>query len=167
MVSLRSRLLGVAQGVARICAKCREMSHVPANQGASPTGTMAALRSSRPAIREGAPPNVADPENDMNNRTMTPARFLALALSASALVLGGCASATDPDEEIGTAEEMLSESKCPADMPAILNPGADQRLAFVLHGDGDQVYQCKAAGAGFAWTLLAPDADLLNPGGDV
>ncbi len=50
---------------------------------------------------------------------------------------------------------------CPAAVPAALAPGADQRLAFVLHARGVQQYACN----GTAWTLVAPAADLFDDTG--
>jgi hypothetical protein len=51
--------------------------------------------------------------------------------------------------------------------PANLQPPPDQKLLLQLHGKGDQIYVCKGADSGFAWTLKAPDARLLGSGGDL
>jgi len=52
----------------------------------------------------------------------------------------------------------------PAPAPALAVPGGN-RLAFDFDATGVQIYTCAAAGAGFAWTFVAPEATLLNPGG--
>ena len=43
---------------------------------------------------------------------------------------------------------------------------ADQPAAIELRGDGVQIYRCAAAGAGFAWRLLGPEATLTTAGGE-
>jgi hypothetical protein len=81
------------------------------------------------------------------------------------LAIGGCAgSATGEGEAIASDQEPLSESKCPSDVPSVLTPDADQRLFFVLLGEGVQIYECRSSGGAFTWTFVAPKADLLNPG---
>ena len=99
----------------------------------------------------------------MNHRSMR----LAALVASSAFVLG-CGGASEiSGESLGESEGLLSESKCPDSVPAILTPAADQKLSFTLLGDGVQIYQCRAVGASFAWTFVAPSANLLNPGGQV
>jgi len=99
----------------------------------------------------------------MNNRF---SRLSALILFP--LALFGCAvSAQSAGEAIGSEQELLSASMCPDGVPANLTPAADQRLFFVLRGDGVQIYECKAVGNAFAWTFIAPEANLLNPGEEV
>ncbi len=92
--------------------------------------------------------------------------FLApLFLGSFALV--GCAADPVANDEIGHVEEALPTSMCPDGVPATLAPAEDQRLWFVLHGDGVQIYMCGATAGGHAWVFVAPEADLLNDGGAV
>src|ERR1700722_9987093 len=44
------------------------------------------------------------------------------------------------------------------DVPANLTPPAGEQLRLRAHASGDQIYQCDGA----KWTLLAPDAKLLD-----
>ena len=50
-----------------------------------------------------------------------------------------------------------------------LEPPADQKPILTVKGDGVQVYACKdaAGGSGAQWTLVAPDAKLLDASGKV
>jgi hypothetical protein len=50
-----------------------------------------------------------------------------------------------------------------------LEPPAEQKPILTVKGDGVQIYACKDAGsgAGAQWTLVAPDAKLLDPAGKV
>lgn len=50
-------------------------------------------------------------------------------------------------------------------VPESLKPPSGQRLLFQAHGDGDQIYACKATDAGSEWKLKAPDARLVGPNG--
>jgi len=50
------------------------------------------------------------------------------------------------------------------DAPPQLQPPAGQELFLRLQGKGDQVYVCKADATPPAWTLKAPDAQLLKDG---
>lgn len=52
---------------------------------------------------------------------------------------------------------------CPTNVPAAINPAADQKLAFKYHAVGVQVYECKVNGSGgYAWAFKEPRADLFN-----
>jgi hypothetical protein len=42
---------------------------------------------------------------------------------------------------------------------------AGHKVFLVGHASGVQIYSCNAAGAGFAWSLVAPRADLLDDSG--
>src|SRR6185369_8887892 len=91
-------------------------------------------------------------------------RNLVLAcIFAGGAKLVGCAIPEPDDEWVGRADEELSPSRCPGNMPKGLAPDADQRLHFVLHGVGSQIYACEVAGS--AWVFRGPQADLLNAGG--
>lgn len=48
------------------------------------------------------------------------------------------------------------------DVPAQLQPPANQQLLLRVHAKGDQIYNCKADAAPPSWTLKAPDAQLFD-----
>jgi Protein of unknown function (DUF3455) len=48
------------------------------------------------------------------------------------------------------------------EIPAQLQPPANEQLLQQVHAKGDQVYTCKNDAAQFAWTLKAPDAQLFD-----
>ncbi len=50
-------------------------------------------------------------------------------------------------------------------VPEPLRPPTGQRFLFQAHGDGDQIYTCKATDTGSEWKLKAPDARLIGPNG--
>jgi hypothetical protein len=50
-------------------------------------------------------------------------------------------------------------------IPAQLQPPANQQLLVQVHAKGDQIYTCKADADKFAWTLKAPDAQLFDKDG--
>jgi heme/copper-type cytochrome/quinol oxidase subunit 2 len=50
-------------------------------------------------------------------------------------------------------------------VPKELQPPANEQLLLQVHAKGDQVYTCKADGAQFAWTLKAPEAQLIDKSG--
>lgn len=51
----------------------------------------------------------------------------------------------------------------PAPLPAALAPGADETLLITVAARGVQIYECRASTSGGAeWTLVAPEADLLD-----
>jgi hypothetical protein len=52
-----------------------------------------------------------------------------------------------------------------AQVPQPLQPPANEQLLFQVHAKGDQVYTCRPDAAQFAWTLKAPDAQLLDKDG--
>jgi hypothetical protein len=78
------------------------------------------------------------------------------------LVVSGCASAPQTGEEITTTEEALSSSLCPPGVPPELAPPADETIKASLSGVGVQIYICNATSKGFAWSLVAPQANLLD-----
>jgi Protein of unknown function (DUF3455) len=48
-------------------------------------------------------------------------------------------------------------------VPDNLQPGAQERVAFVRHARGVQIYRCDAAdGGAFKWTFVAPEAQLFD-----
>ncbi len=54
-------------------------------------------------------------------------------------------------------------SAAPAAVPAALQPAGPEKAAFTWSAVGTQNYECKADGkGGWAWTFIAPEADLLN-----
>jgi Protein of unknown function (DUF3455) len=88
-----------------------------------------------------------------------------LALSAVVLTCLSACALDDPDAddvEIGSTESAISRRACPDGVPPELAPDADQDLDFVLGATGVQKYVCAATETGFAWTFVAPEADLLR-----
>lgn len=49
--------------------------------------------------------------------------------------------------------------------PKELRPPANERLLLQVHAKGDQIYDCKADGAHFAWTFDSPEAQLVDKSG--
>ncbi len=49
-------------------------------------------------------------------------------------------------------------------IPEQLKPPAGLRLILRVHARGDQIYVCKAEGAGFSWMLQAPEAEVFDEG---
>ncbi len=71
----------------------------------------------------------------------------------------------DPDAEeveVGSIESAISGRVCPEGVRPELAPAPDQDLAFVLSATGVQKYTCAATETGFAWTFVAPEADLFK-----
>jgi hypothetical protein len=50
-------------------------------------------------------------------------------------------------------------------VPKDLQPPANEQLLLQVHAKGDQIYTCQADGAQFAWTLKAPEAQLIDKTG--
>lgn len=82
-------------------------------------------------------------------------------------VLGGCsATGAQSEESAGEAQAALSTDACPAGVPAALTPPATESLKFKVSAVGVQIYVCNATLAGgYAWTGLAPQANLFNDDG--
>lgn len=51
------------------------------------------------------------------------------------------------------------------DVPAPLQPPANEQLLLRVHAKGDQVYTCKTDTVAPGWTLKAPDAQLFDKDG--
>ncbi len=64
----------------------------------------------------------------------------------------------------GGGQHDAVHAHCPANMPAGLNPPADQTIAAAFPARGVQIYVCQAPAAGGApaWTLKAPHAVLFE-----
>ena len=61
-----------------------------------------------------------------------------------------------------------AQKQSPPDVPAAIRAPADERVVFVAHASGSQIYTCQSAGDGkFAWTLKGPDAELRDAAGKV
>jgi hypothetical protein len=56
---------------------------------------------------------------------------------------------------------------CAQEVPDKLRVPDTQKLILHAHGVGDQIYTCKMADAAYAWTLKGPEAQLLDPAGQV
>jgi hypothetical protein len=87
-----------------------------------------------------------------------------LSAAALAAALAACGLEDADLEDTGSTESAISRRVCPAGVPASLAPAADQDLKFVLNATGVQKYTCAATDTGFAWTFVAPEADLFRRG---
>jgi hypothetical protein len=79
-----------------------------------------------------------------------------VSLTALAIAVAACGAGRRPD---------VSAADCPPGVPPALAPAPEQTLAFVRHAKGVQRYGCTQSDTGFAWTLVAPDADLFDRAG--
>ena len=90
----------------------------------------------------------------------------AIAVLGSSMLTGCSGAAAAPTEESDAQEtEALSTEFCPAGVPTSLTPGADQTIQSHFTGTGVQIYMCNATATGFAWTFVAPQANLTNAEG--
>jgi hypothetical protein len=85
-------------------------------------------------------------------------------------LLAGCSTGdATPEDTLAQTSEAISTDICPAGVPATLVPAADQTLKSNLTGVGVQIYMCIAnntpTGTTYAWTFVAPSANLLNDEG--
>jgi hypothetical protein len=71
------------------------------------------------------------------------------------------ACATQPDAPTTASAQSIDGDACPDSVPSALAPAADQDLSFTLNASGVQIYNCKTTSTGYAWTFIAPDADLF------
>lgn len=51
------------------------------------------------------------------------------------------------------------------EIPKELQPPANEHAILQVHGDGNQIYACKADGSKFSWSLKEPEAQLAAPDG--
>jgi hypothetical protein len=101
------------------------------------------------------------------SRSLDHHAFIALG-ALGAFLLVGCGGKMGPDPS-GSQTGALSEDGegiPPLPSPTLAVP-AGNRLAFHLDAVGVQIYSCNAAGSGYAWTFVAPSANLYHRGGDV
>ncbi len=68
--------------------------------------------------------------------------------------------------EVATTTEAVTVDPCPADVPAALAPAVGVDLAFAMDAQGVQRYACVASTTGYAWTFVAPAADLFDDRAD-
>jgi hypothetical protein len=87
-------------------------------------------------------------------------------------VLNGCSanggeSAESSPEALGQSSEALDVAEvCPAGVPAILAPTANETIKSSVNAVGVQTYMCSSNAAGaFVWTFVAPQANLYNDEG--
>jgi hypothetical protein len=66
-----------------------------------------------------------------------------------------------------TAGVLFSICSYAQQVPKELQPPLNEQLLLQVHAKGDQIYTCKADGAQFAWTLKAPEAQLVDKSGKV
>jgi hypothetical protein len=60
---------------------------------------------------------------------------------------------------------LYSSSANAQKVPTELQPPANEQPLLQVHAKGDQIYTCQADGAQFAWTLKAPEAQLIDKTG--
>ena len=53
-----------------------------------------------------------------------------------------------------------------ADVPQNLRPADNEALSMVVPAKGVQIYECRAAKAGYEWTFVAPEAELFDVAGE-
>ena len=94
---------------------------------------------------------------------------LTTTLFALSSAVAGSACVTTPEDPTAAepaaapvARETHGADACPANTPAALAPAADADLAFALNAQGVQRYACVASTTGYAWTFVAPAADLFS-----
>jgi hypothetical protein len=79
------------------------------------------------------------------------------------LAITACATGNSTAVE----QQAIAKDACPSNVPAALAPAADQDLSFTLDATGVQIYTCAAtATGGYAWTFVAPDAQLFLANND-
>lgn len=93
---------------------------------------------------------------------MNQSKLVACLAVGVALIASGCSAEPPQSEETTTTEQGLSANLCPAGVPTALAPAADQTIKASLTGVGVQIYICNATATGFAWTFVAPQANLLD-----
>ncbi|HEX9294876.1 MAG TPA: DUF3455 domain-containing protein [Polyangiaceae bacterium] len=87
----------------------------------------------------------------------------AFALS-SLVALAGC---TITSQEPTASQSTSLSSKCPPSVPSDLAVPDGNKLAFYLDAIGVQIYVCTSNASGYSWTFKAPEAKLLNAGGQL
>jgi hypothetical protein len=64
------------------------------------------------------------------------------------------------------AGESMTEAAMAPDVPAAIKAGDGEKIAFLWHAIGSQVYECRADAKGAtAWAFIAPEADLFDSRG--
>ena len=81
--------------------------------------------------------------------------FRLLASVPVLIALAACATAPAP----------LVSSPAPAALPPALALAPGEAEIATLSARGVQVYECRSAAAGAAWTFIAPEAELFEPDG--
>lgn len=91
--------------------------------------------------------------------------LLRVVLSITALLASACSAelADDLGDEVSESSAALKQ-RLP-EIPAALAVPDGNKLAFTLHAEGAQIYDCKTNADGkIVWTFRAPDADLFSGG---
>ena len=89
---------------------------------------------------------------------------LASVVGLSFVAMGCDGAAAGAPVEVAVAAVSANVCPPPAPDPSLAVPSGN-RLAFDFDATGVQIYTCAPSGPGFAWTFVAPEATLLNPGG--
>jgi hypothetical protein len=90
-----------------------------------------------------------------------------LTAGLSLFALAGC-SASDAPSDLGVSQDsetLNTDCTCPANVPAAINPAADQTIKGKYNAVGVQVYMCNGVAAGPTWTFVAPQANLMRDDG--
>jgi hypothetical protein len=99
---------------------------------------------------------------------MTSSKLPILFCSAVALAalppLAGCSVGV---EDPTTSEAAPLSSKCEPSAPGAIAVPEGNRVAFFFDAVGVQIYACRQLPTGFAWAFQAPEANLLNRGGQL
>jgi hypothetical protein len=80
-----------------------------------------------------------------------------------AVTLWACGTASSEPVSGSAALEQEDQAPPPLPSPTLAVP-AGNRLALSVDATGVQIYSCKATATGFAWTFVAPRADLFDDG---
>jgi hypothetical protein len=104
-------------------------------------------------------------------------RAIEIVLVGNLVMVGGCGEIGAGDPEAGDVADEAAAAlarddgafarknvRCPANVPAEVNPPADATLVAGMPATGVQIYVCAAPAAGGApaWTLKAPHANLVQ-----
>lgn len=84
-------------------------------------------------------------------------------------MLGGCSAQGSIEEgtEVDTSAQALHRDSAP-EVPDVIKVPEGNRLAFYMDAEGVQIYECRTsatAPSGYAYALLAPEADLFKANG--
>ncbi|MGZ5195936.1 MAG: DUF3455 domain-containing protein, partial [Ramlibacter sp.] len=77
------------------------------------------------------------------------------AIASAGVLLSACAGAP------------MAEAAAAPEVPPAIRAADGERLSFIWHATGSQVYECRADAKGaMAWAFVAPEADLFDSRGE-